>query len=157
MNKIRVALVENHDLTREGILRALWRVSEIEEVGMAANATQRLQMLLKTRPDVAIVDIGLPEDGIELIGQLKASQKAGKGLQTKVLILTLLRDDKEAVVAAMEAGADSYCMKNISLDNLLSALRVTARGNAWIDPPEIASVLLLPGNFPWGQSKYEQN
>ncbi len=149
MSRIRVALVENHDLTRIGILRALWRVSEIEVVGMAANATEGLQMLLTTQPDVAIVDIGLPDrDGIELTRQLKAIQKAEERLQTKVLILTL-RDDKQTVVAALAAGADSYCMKNISLDNLLEALRVTLRDNAWIDP-EIAALLR-------GRPQYEQN
>ncbi len=149
MRKIRVALVENHDLTREGILRALWRVSEIEVVGMATNATEGLLMLLTSQPDVAIVDIGLSnQDGIELTRQLKASQKAGKGLQTKVLILTL-RDDKKTVEAALDAGVDSYCMKNISLDKLLEALRVTVRGDAWIDP-EIAALLR-------GQPNYDQN
>lgn len=65
-----------------------------------------------------------------------------------MLILTL-RDDKQTVVAALDAGVDSYCMKNISLDNLLEALGVTARGNAWIDP-EIAALLR-------GRPKYEQN
>lgn len=149
MSKIRVALVENHDLTRVGILKALWRVSEIELVGMAVNATEGLQMLLTAQPDVAIVDISLPDqDGIELTRQLKATQKPGEGLQTKVLILTL-RDDKETVEAALAAGADSYCMKNISLDNLLEALRITVKGNAWIDP-KIAALL-------GGQPNYEQN
>jgi len=149
MSKIRVALVENHDLTREGILRALWKVSEIEVVGMASNAAEGLQMLSITQPDVAIINLGLSDqEGIELTRQLKANQKAGEGLQTKVLILTL-RDDRQTVVAALDAGVDSYCMKNISLDNLLEAIRVTVRGNAWIDP-EIAALLR-------GRLNYEQN
>ena len=57
-----------------------------------------------------------------------------------MLILTL-RDNKEAVLAAFAAGADSYCMKDISFDNLLEALRVTHSGNAWIDPA-IAKIVL---------------
>lgn len=158
MSKIRVALVENHDLNREGILRALWRVSEIEVVGMATNATEGLQMLLAVQPDIAIVDIGLAnQDGIELTRQLKSIQAAASRPETKVLILTL-HAHKEAVVAAWMAGADSYCMKNISLDNLLEALRVTKRGNAWIDP-ELASILLSFDTKPFlgGQSQYDQN
>lgn len=141
MSKIRVALIEDHDLTRVGIRTALQQREEIEVVGEAANASEGLKLLETSHPDIAIVDIGLPDkDGIELTRQLKASQDAGDGPQTKVLILTL-RDNKEAVLAAFAAGADSYCMKDISFDNLLEALRFTYNGNSWIDPA-IARIVL---------------
>lgn len=141
MSKIRVALIEDHDLTRVGIRTALQQRQEIEVVGEAANASEGLILLEKVHPDIAIVDIGLPDqDGIELTRKIKASQEAGEGPQTKVLILTL-RDNREAVLAAFAAGADSYCMKDISFDNLLEALRVTNSGNAWIDPA-IARIVL---------------
>lgn len=141
MSKIRVALIEDHDLTRVGIRTALQQRQEIEVVGEAANASDGLKLLEAERPDIAIIDIGLPDkDGIELTRQLKASQDANDESRTKVLILTL-RDNKEAVLAAFAAGADSYCMKDISFDNLLEALRVTYSGNAWIDPA-IARIVL---------------
>ncbi len=141
MSKIRVALIEDHDLTRVGIRTALQQRQEIEVVGEAANASDGLKLLEAEHPDIAIVDIGLPDkDGIELTRQLKASQNANDESRTKVLILTL-RDNKEAVLAAFAAGADSYCMKDISFDNLLEALRVTHSGNAWIDPA-IARIVL---------------
>jgi DNA-binding NarL/FixJ family response regulator len=141
MSKIRVALIEDHDLTRVGIRTALQQRQEIEVVGEAANASEGLHLLEKVHPDIAIVDIGLPDqDGIELTRKIKASQEAGEAPNTKILILTL-RDNKEAVLAAFAAGADSYCMKDISFDNLLEALRVTHSGNAWIDPA-IARIVL---------------
>ena len=141
MSKIRVALIEDHDLTRVGIRTALQQRQEIEVVGEAANASEGLKLLETSHPDIAIVDIGLPDkDGIELTRQIKSSHKNGEGVPTKVLILTL-RDNKEAVLAAFAAGADSYCMKDISFDNLLEALRVTHGGNAWIDPA-IARIVL---------------
>lgn len=141
MSKIRVALIEDHDLTRVGIRTALQQRQEIEVVGEAATASEGLHLLEKLNPDIAIVDIGLPDqDGIELTRKIKASQEAGEGPSTKVLILTL-RDSREAVLAAFAAGADSYCMKDISFDNLLEALRVTYSGNAWIDPA-IARIVL---------------
>ncbi|BAB78070.1 response regulator [Anabaena sp. FACHB-709] len=140
MNKIRIALIEDHDLTRVGIRTALLQKEEIEVVGEAANATEGLNMLKKVQPDIAIVDIGLPDkDGIELTKELKSISN-GADLPTKVLILTL-RDNKEAVLAAFAAGADSYCMKDIRFDNLLEAVRVTYNGNAWIDPA-IARIVL---------------
>ena len=156
MNKIRVALIENHALTRVGIRRALQTQAEIEVVGEATNTIDGLQMLLTVQPDIAIVDVALPDqDGIELIRQLKNAQVAGSKAKTKVLILTL-RDRPDTVVAAGAAGADSYCLKDISVNDLLEALRVTSRGNAWIDP-KIASILLLPWDFSGGQSNYDQN
>jgi DNA-binding NarL/FixJ family response regulator len=140
MNKIRVALIEDHDLTRVGIRTALQQKEEIEVVGEAANATEGSQMLKRTQPDIAIIDIGLPDkDGIELTGEIK-SPASGELANTKVLILTL-RDNKEAVLAAFAAGADSYCMKDIRFENLLEALRVTHHGNSWIDPA-IARIVL---------------
>ena len=140
MSKIRIALIEDHDLTRVGIRTALLQKEEIEVVGEAANAAEGLKMLRMLQPDIAIVDIGLPDkDGIELTRELKSTAN-GEELPTRVLILTL-RDNKEAVLAAFAAGADSYCMKDIKFDNLLEAVRVTYNGNAWIDPA-IARIVL---------------
>ncbi|MBW4456374.1 MAG: response regulator transcription factor [Nostoc indistinguendum CM1-VF10] len=140
MSKIRIALIEDHDLTRVGIRTALLQKDDIEVVGEAANAAEGLKMLKMVQPDIAIVDIGLPnKDGIELTREVKSTDN-GQQLLTKVLILTL-RDNKEAVLAAFAAGADSYCMKDIKFDNLLEAVRVTHNGNAWIDPA-IARIVL---------------
>ena len=149
MTKIRVALIEDHDLTRLGIRTALQRNTDFEIVGEAANANDGLQILKTLQPDVAIVDIGLPDkDGIELTREAKSIVPS---LLTKILILTL-RDSKEAVLAAFAAGADSYCMKD-KYDNLLEAVRHTHNGNAWIDPA-IARIVLQQAqeNPPTSQS-----
>jgi DNA-binding NarL/FixJ family response regulator len=141
MSKIRVALIEDHDLTRVGIRTALQQRSEIEFLGEAANGTEGLNLLETSRPDIGIVDLGLPDmDGIELTRRFKESQASTEDGNTKILVLTL-QDNEEAVMAAFAAGADSYCMKNISFDNLLEAIQVTHDGNAWIDPA-IARIVL---------------
>ncbi|HEY9850369.1 MAG TPA: response regulator transcription factor [Leptolyngbyaceae cyanobacterium] len=140
MKEIRVALIEDHDLTRVGIRTALQQREEISVVGEAANGYEGLKLIQTAQPDIAIVDIGLPDiDGIELTRQLKASIEDDEKAP-KVLILTL-QDNQDAVLAAFAAGADSYCMKDISFDNLLEALRVTQEGNSWIDPA-IARIVL---------------
>jgi len=139
MSKIRIVLIEDHDLTRVGIRTALQQKAEIEVIGEAANAAEGLKLLKILQPDIAIVDIGLPDkDGIALTREIKATFTGEDA--TRVLILTL-RDNKEAVLAAFAAGADSYCMKDIKFDNLLEAIRVTYNGNAWIDPA-IARIVL---------------
>jgi len=140
MNRIRVALIEDHELTRVGIKTALQQRQEIEVVGEAANGTEGLKLLQTFQPDIAIVDIGLPDmDGIELTKQLKETETENNPVP-KVLILTL-QDNEESVMAAFAAGADSYCMKDISFDRLLEALQVTQEGNSWIDPA-IAKIVL---------------
>ncbi|XWK91398.1 MAG: response regulator transcription factor [Phormidium sp.] len=150
MKKIRVALIEDHDLTRVGIKTALQQRQEIEVVGEAANGTEGLKLLQTSQPDIAIVDIGLPDiDGIELTKQLKETQDENNPVP-KVLILTL-QDNEEAVMAAFAAGADSYCMKDISFDRLLEALQVTQEGNCWIDPA-IAKIVLSQTRQPPEQS-----
>jgi DNA-binding NarL/FixJ family response regulator len=142
MNDIRITLIEDHDLTRVGMKTALQQRPGFQVVGEAANGTDGLKLLLNHRPDVAIVDIGLPDiDGIELTRRFRQAQATMEDQSdTKVLILTL-QDQEDTVLAAFAAGADSYCMKDVSLDQLIDALRVTNEGNSWIDPA-IARVVL---------------
>jgi DNA-binding NarL/FixJ family response regulator len=141
MSEIKVVLIEDHDLTRVGLRTALQYQDGIRVVGEAGNATQGLQILESTQPDVAIVDIGLPDmDGIELTRKFREAQAQHEESQTKVLILTM-HDSEDAVLAAFAAGADSYCMKDISVERLSEALKATHLGNSWIDPA-IANVVL---------------
>jgi two-component system, NarL family, response regulator LiaR len=141
MNKIRVVVIEDHHLTRVGLCAALRQHENIEVVGEAANAKQGLQAIATFKPDVALVDIGLPDkDGIELTQELKQSQKASGEVQTKVLILTMHKDE-DAVMAAFAAGADSYSIKDVNMDNLVQAIQLTSEGNSWIDPT-IARIVL---------------
>ncbi|MGB3240216.1 MAG: response regulator transcription factor [Geitlerinemataceae cyanobacterium] len=141
MSKIRVVLIEDHDLTRIGLCAALKQVENIEIVGDAANARQGLQVVQQTQPDVALVDIGLPDtDGIELTQQIRRSQKGTEDPATRVLMLTM-HGGEDAVLAAFAAGADSYCLKDVSLENLVQAIELTDRGDAWIDPA-IARIVL---------------
>ncbi|KAM3101835.1 response regulator [Phormidesmis sp. 146-12] len=138
---IRITLIEDHDLTRVGMRTALQQRPGFKVVGEAANGTEGLKLLTNAKPDVAIVDIGLPDiDGIELTRRFRQSQTLEDEPYTKVLILTL-QDNEDVVLAAFAAGADSYCMKDVSLDQLVEALRVTQEGNSWIDPA-IARVVL---------------
>ncbi len=148
MNDIRIALIEDHDLTRVGMRTALQQKPGFRVVGEASNANDGLRLLNMSKPDVAIVDIGLPDmDGIELTRRFKATQAdLAETADTKILILTL-QDLEETVMAAFAAGADSYCMKDVSLDQLLEALRVTREGNAWIDPA-IAKIVLSQAKSP---------
>lgn len=137
MSDIRLVLIEDHELTRLG-LRATLGQAGFKIVGEAANGKQGLNLLMDQQPDIALVDIGLPDmDGIELIQHFKAQQPEA---ETRLLMLTM-HDDEKAVLAAFSAGADSYCTKDIESDNLIQAVQETYQGNAWI-APAIASIVL---------------
>lgn len=159
MRKIRVALIEDHDLTRFGLRIALQQSGKVEVVGEAANAVDGLKLLKRTWPDVAVIDVGLPGmDGIELTQRLKQDlQFQAKGSKPKVLMLTL-RDDEAVVLAAFAAGADSYCMKDsINSSNLLKVLQATHEGHAWIDPMIARIVLEHNRNVQLKASPVNQN
>ncbi len=141
MSTIRVVLIEDHNLTRMGLKTALQQVEGMVVVGEAATGGKGLELLKSEAADIAIVDIGLPDmDGIEVVEQLR-NFKASQGRDyPKVLMLTM-HDSESAVMAAFAAGADSYCMKQTELDDLVAAVRETCDGNSWIDPA-VASVVL---------------
>mgnify|MGYP001793741399 CR=1 FL=1 len=140
MDKIRVVLVEDHDLTRAGLRAALGQFSDIDVLGEAESGEKGLDMLNTYKPDVALVDIGLPDiDGIELVRRLRNVQ-GEKASGTRVVMLTM-HDSAKAVLAAFSAGADSYCTKEIGTNDLAQAIRETNEGNAWIDPA-IARIVL---------------
>ncbi|WP_299412764.1 response regulator transcription factor [Acaryochloris sp. IP29b_bin.148] len=141
MTKIQVVIIEDHDLSRVGLTAALQHSGTVDVLGSAANGRQGLEIIQQYKPDVAILDIGLPDiDGIEVTLQLKQIQQADETLQTKVLMLTA-NTSEDAVLAAFAAGADSYSLKEISVEDLLSAIQLTHEGNAWIDP-NIARIVL---------------
>jgi DNA-binding NarL/FixJ family response regulator len=85
-------------------------------------------------------------DGIQLTRQFRQFQAEHEDCPTKVLILTM-HDSEDSVLAAFAAGADSYCMKDISIDRLREALQATHEGNSWIDPA-IASIVLRQVRVP---------
>jgi two-component system, NarL family, response regulator LiaR len=137
---VRLIIVEDHDLTRMGLEAALQRREGIEVIGEAANGLQGLKLLQTQKPDLAIIDIGLPDiDGIELLRRFR-DQPAEGNPDTKILMLTM-HSAEDSVMAAFAAGADAYCMKDINMDKLEEAIRLTHEGHPWIDPA-IANVVL---------------
>ncbi|MEL6501923.1 MAG: response regulator transcription factor [Cyanobacteria bacterium J06623_1] len=140
-SSIKIILIEDHDLSRIGLCAALKQYEDVEVIDNAANGNDGFNKVKTHQPDVALVDIGLPDiDGIEVTQKLKQYQVENPDFKTKVLMLTM-HDSEKAVLAAFAAGADSYSLKDVSMDNLVQAIRNTHEGNAWIDPA-IARIVL---------------
>jgi len=140
MGDIRVGIIEDHSLTRIGMRSSLNEQEGIQVVGDEATASDGLKLLQSTKPDIAIIDIGLPDrDGIWLVQQFRESL-VSETAQTKVMMLTSFAKE-QMVLAAFAAGADSYCVKTIKFELLLEALHMTHEGQSWIDPA-IAGIVL---------------
>ena len=141
MDQIRIVIVEDHDLTRMGLKAALQQYAEIAVVGEAATGQQGITLINRVQPDVAIVDIGLPDvDGIELTRRFKSEVDQAAPAATRILMLTM-HDTEESVMAAFAAGADSYSVKDVDIAQLVEAIKLTHEGQVWIDPA-IARIVL---------------
>jgi two-component system, NarL family, response regulator LiaR len=133
---ITVVLVEDHALTRTGLKTALEATGDIRVVAEAGDGISAEGVIRRERPNVAIVDIGLPgRDGVALTRAIKAEAP-----QTHVVILTMHELDEE-VLAALSAGADAYCVKSSDPATVINAVRIVAGGGAYFDP-RIAHVVL---------------
>lgn len=133
---IRTAIVEDHALTRAGVKTALQQTGDIAVVAEAADGKSGLAEIQRTRPDVAVIDIGLPGiDGIELTRRLRAELR-----ELRIVILTMHDLDSE-ILAALAAGADAYVVKASDASNLITAVHVVADGGAYFDP-QIAHIVL---------------
>lgn len=126
---IRVFLVDDHELVRRGIANLLSAENDIDVVGEAATASQARSRIAATNPDIALLDVRLPDgSGIDVCRSI--SQYSPR---VRSLILTAY-DDEEALYAAVLAGAAGYVIKDIRGSGLLEAIRRVASGHSLLDP-----------------------
>lgn len=150
MAKIRIALIEDHDLTRVGLRLIFQQHPQVEIIGEAADGLKGLTLLKTLNPDVAVLDLGLPGlHGVEVMQHYRETCQAAT--LTKFMVLTL-QEEAEVVLAAVAAGADSYCLKDLSGDRLVEALECTHKGNNWLDPT-ITRLILEQQQRRWAASE----
>ena len=129
MKRIRVLLVEDHEIVRDGFRRMLEFESDFEVVGEAENGRQAVAKSMKLRPDVVLMDIAMP-----LLNGLEAARQVLKALPaTKVLMLSAYGDDAY-VQNATESGAVGFLLKQTSAQEVCRAIREVHRGNQFFSP-----------------------
>jgi DNA-binding NarL/FixJ family response regulator len=140
---IRVFLLDDHEVVRQGLRALLESGGDIEVVGESGLAVEAASRIPALRPDVAVLDARLPDgSGIEVCRTVRAVDP-----HIKALILTSY-DDDEALFAAIMAGAAGYVLKEITGHDLIGAVRQVAAGNSLIDPTLTARVLERVRNGP---------
>lgn len=129
MDGLKVLLVEDHKMVRLGLSLVFEHCQDISLIGEAEDGKNGVKMALDLKPDVVLMDIGLPEmDGIQATSIIK---KANPDI--KVLIFTS-RESEDDVFDSLSAGADGYIMKGANEDQMINAIKAVAEGTAWLDP-----------------------
>lgn len=123
MNKIKLLIVDDHPLFRQGVVDALSLEADMDVVGQAASGDDALELIRTLRPDIAVLDVNLPG----LNGQQVTHQVVQEKLMTRILLLTGYDDLEQAIHAAL-AGAAAYCAKDIEPKRLTKAIREVAAG-----------------------------
>ena len=133
---IRVCVVENETLVREGLRRVLELDEGLVVAGEARDGVEALELLERVRPDVALLDVRMPRlDGIGVLQALRSEAWA-----PPCLVLTTF-DDADAFLAAVRAGARGYLLKDATSEELGQAIRCVSAGGSWLKPSLTENVL----------------
>lgn len=134
--KVRVMLVDDHDVVREGLRALIQKRAEFSLVAEAASLASAIEEARRSTPDVIIMDVRLPDgSGIEACREIRALLP-----DTKVLMLTSYADE-EAVLASIMAGASGYLLKQTRSQELIDAVERVARGDSLLDPSVTTRIL----------------
>lgn len=126
---IRVVVVDDHPVVRDGVIATISAAPDVEVVGEASDGPQAVQIAAALAPDVVVMDLRMPGGGgVEAVREMKA-----RGVTAAVLVLTTYDTDSETV-AAIEAGATGYLLKDSSASTLVEAIRATAAGETVLSP-----------------------
>ena len=129
LGKLRIVVADDHALLRSGFRTIFTRMPDVEVVGEAANGREALQLVKDLAPDILLMDISMPE----LSGLLAAEQVKQRSANTKVIILSM-HASKEYVIEALRAGASGYLLKDATLYEVETALKVVAEGSLYLSP-----------------------
>lgn len=138
-NLIRVAVVDDHPMMREGIAQTFRREADIEVVGQGGSADDAVRLAEDFLPDVMLVDINMPGGGLEALKRIAVTCPA-----VAVLVISV-RDDQQTVSAALKIGARGYVLKGVAGDELVRIVRAVTRGEAYVTPTLAARLLAEAG------------
>lgn len=127
--KIKVMIVDDHALMREGLKQILELEDDISVIAQAADGEEAILRAIEFNPDVVLLDINMPKlNGIETLRRFK-----DLGIKTKVIILTI-HEDKQYILETLKIGANGYILKDSDADSLIKGIRQVSMGKKYIQP-----------------------
>jgi DNA-binding NarL/FixJ family response regulator len=135
MSKTRIVLADDHPIVLDGLRNLIRAEGDFELVGEAGSGLAALKVIRETRPDVAVLDISMPE----LNGIVLSRRLAGEIPELNVLMLTL-HEERAYLNQALEAGVRGYVLKRSAVENLVHAIRAVVVGGIYVDPAIAARV-----------------
>ena len=133
--KVRIVLADDHPIVLDGLRNLIRAEPDFDLVGEAASGLSALKIIREQRPDVAVLDISMPE----LNGILLSRRLAGEMPALRLLVLTL-HEDRAYLNQALEAGVRGYVLKRSAVENLVQAIRAVMVGGLYIDPAIVGRV-----------------
>lgn len=152
MDKIKVVLVDDHQIVRDGIFALLMNVDDIEIIGEASNGDELFDMLGSIKPDVAIIDLSMPKmSGIEVTKKLQEN-----GFDINVIIFSSYTDE-ESIIDSIKAGAKGYLSKESFREDLIDAIRQVNQGKEFLGETIPKSIFLNYIKNDSQRSKYHND
>ena len=136
MPKIKVLLVDDHQMVREGIKSVINSRDDLKVIGEACNGEEALERVAKLKPHVVVMDINMPGmNGIEAAKKIKEINK-----ETRILMLTMI-DNEKFIIDALSSGADGYLNKDADISELIKSIRKLAEGEEYLNKETTEKIL----------------
>lgn len=149
MKKLRILIADDHELVRRGARGVLHSRRGWKVVGEAANGSEAIEKAIVLKPDVAVIDLGMPDlDGMETVRRIRDAVPA-----TKVLVLTMHESD-HMVQRALDAGAHGYILKSDLTECLVKAVKVVSSGKPFLTPR--VSEIMIEGSLKTKRERQQQ-
>jgi len=149
MDKIRILLVDDHTILRQGLRSILEHQADLEVTAEAENGRQAVELVRQLRPDVVVMDIAMPLlNGILATEQIRRETRC-----TQVLILTQ-HENEEHIRRSLAAGASGYLLKDVDSEELISAIRAVHQGESILSPA--VTRLVIEDYLRWGDIRPEE-
>jgi DNA-binding NarL/FixJ family response regulator len=150
---MQILLADDHPIVREGLKALLEKEDDFQVVALADNGRDAVQQALAHRPDIVLIDVGMPEmNGIEATRRIAAELS-----QTRILVLSMY-SERRFVMEALQAGARGYILKDGAFEELAGAIRAVAAGDFFLSPKITGSVIqdFMRKSLSGGESAFTQ-
>jgi DNA-binding NarL/FixJ family response regulator len=147
---IGIVVADDHPLLRDGVIQSLQSAKGLDVLAEADSADSAVRCVVDCRPDIVLLDISMPGNGIEAARKISALPNPPR------IIMLTVSEHEDDVIAALKAGAHGYVLKGVSAEDLVSTVRSIHKGQSYI-PPGLAARIVLASSEPKSKTKSDDD